>query len=163
MSLQGAPQLRARMEAVAKTGPDISKRWQAETVRLAKLKVQRKTSNTSRSIQPRGTDEVVAASKVAVFLEYGTAPHVITPKAKLALRWAASSSDRRLTGSPRGRYDAAHKPISALAKSVGFIFAKIVHHPGTRPYPFLGPASVEALQKIALKGQVFIDRWNGAA
>ena len=52
-------------------------------------------------------------------LEYGTEPHIIVPKDKKALFWKG-----------------AEHPV------------KKVHHPGTRPYPFLRPAFDENRKKV---------------
>src|SRR5690242_8065209 len=90
-------------------------------VREAKLTVARKTGNLGRSIHVAHADAdsvtVEAAANYAGFVEHGTAPHEITPKAKKALRFAATGAGRRLTGSPR---------VGAAV-----VFAKRVHHPGT--------------------------------
>jgi hypothetical protein len=64
------------------------------------------------------TTEIGAPKPYAIFVEQGTKPHTITAKSGKALRW---------TG-PDG---AVH-----LAKSV--------HHPGTKPHPFMGPAYLKA-------------------
>ena len=46
----------------------------------------------------------------ALHVEFGTAPHIITPKNKQALHWKSGGKD---------------------------VFARLVHHPGTRPQPFI--------------------------
>ena len=48
----------------------------------------------------------------ALYVEFGTAPHIIRPKNAKALHWKSGGND---------------------------IFAKVVHHPGTRPQPFIRP------------------------
>jgi hypothetical protein len=118
-------------------------------VRNQKLLVHRKTGNTGRSIhlnQPVTNGVAVTeAGGAAAFLEFGTRPHIITPKAKKALRFAASPGGARLTGSPR---------IGAAV-----VFARVVHHPGTRPYPFMLPGAVTAVQETGL--DYIIGRWDG--
>jgi len=42
------------------------------------------------------------------------------------------------------------------------VFAKRVHHPGTRPHPFLRPAAEKAVSSEGL-AKVVIGAWNGAA
>ena len=76
-----------------------------------------RTGHTERSIEAstrisgdRVEGEVVSRDKIAMFLMRGTKPHIIVPRRKKALRWADGQK---------------------------FIFAKKVHHPGTRPDPFL--------------------------
>lgn len=46
----------------------------------------------------------------AIYLEFGTAPHIIRPKNAKALHWKSGGND---------------------------VFAKVVHHPGTQPQPFI--------------------------
>jgi len=57
----------------------------------------------------------------AVFVHWGTKPHVIRPKNKKALRWAAGGS---------------------------FIFAKFVNHPGYKGDPFLINAANQAIREF---------------
>ena len=159
-SVQGIPQLQARLRAIDPTKGDatLMKRLALSTVREAKLLVPRKTSNLGRSIHvARVTPKeavVEAGANYAAFVELGTRPHEITPKAKKALRWAATAAGRRLTGSPRK---------AALRGGLGgVVFAKRVHHPGTRPHPYLLPGAVKAVQKTGLAATV-ISQWNGAA
>lgn len=72
----------------------------------------------------------------ASFVEGGTRAHTITVRRADALRWEDN--------------DGVH-------------FARSVHHPGTRPYPFMGPAYLKAervLEReinaaIALAGEMF--------
>jgi hypothetical protein len=59
---------------------------------------------------------VAAHAPYAYFVERGTRPHIIRPRTAQALRW----------------YDSGGGPV----------FASIVHHPGTRPEPYLFPALV---------------------
>lgn len=63
-------------------------------------------------IEQRGLGWAVGwRQKVLTFLEYGTRPHMIYPREKMALYWKG-----------------ALHPV------------KKVHHPGTKPQPFLRPA-----------------------
>lgn len=118
-------------------------------VREQKLLVHRKTGNTGRSIHlasSSATQAVTMAVGAARWLEYGTRPHTITPKAAKALRFAASPGGARLTGAPR--------------KGAAVVFARVVHHPGTRPYPFMVPGAVAGVQQAGV--QPIVDAWNGA-
>jgi hypothetical protein len=143
----------ARLHAIG--GANLPKLLGLATVREAKLLVHRKTGTTGRSIHVASvssTSVTVEAGFGAVFLEEGTKPHMITPKAKLALRWATSSSKGfRLSG----------RPSSAKGNVVGYAFAKIVHHPGTKPYPFLMPGARTAVQKTGANAIVTL--WDSAA
>src|SRR5207249_808057 len=91
---------------------------------------------------------VDASARYAGFVEFGTRPHEITPRVRKALRWAASPAGRRLSGAPR------------VGASV--MFAKRVHHPGTKPHPFLLPAARKAVEKGHLTEQIIV-AWNSAA
>ncbi len=121
------------------------------TVREARLIVRRKTGNLSRSIHVASVTEtnvrVVASANYAGIIEHGSRPHEITPKAAQALRFAASPSGRRLSGAPR--------------KGAAVVFARRVHHPGTKPYPFLLPGAKRAVASSGLR-DVIVNEWNRA-
>lgn len=67
-----------------------------------------------------GKAEIVADASYAPFVEFGTRPHVIKPKNRQSLRWATDE---------------------------GYVFAKLVHHPGSKPYPFFRTAVKEGLEE----------------
>lgn len=145
--LKGYEGLRDRFRALQ--GPAKMKLLGMATVREAKILVHRKTGTTGRSIHlASATAEraTVTASAAAPFLEFGTRPHVITPKAARALRWAASPAGRRLTGSPR--------------KGAAVVFATRVNHPGTKPYPFMVPGARKAIEVTG--ADVVVNVWNEA-
>jgi len=158
--LIGYTGLNARITAVAdpRTRQHVARRWQILTIRGAKIRVPRKTSNLGRTIQPGLlTDEnatVVVTADYAAAVELGTKPHIIRPKPgrvgrngrPAALAWGGA---RRLSGSLRSGASPEH-------------FASFVNHPGTRPHPFLRPAAVEALHEEGLMDEIIIS-WNGAA
>lgn len=56
-----------------------------------------------------------------LYVEFGTPPHIITPVNKKALHWKEGGTD---------------------------VFAKIVHHPGTMPQPFIRPLLERDLPEI---------------
>jgi hypothetical protein len=153
-SLQGYAGLNARLQALE--APTLGKRTMTtlglRTVREAKLLVHRRTGNLGRSIhisEVTPTHAVVLASaRYAGYVEYGTRAHEITPKAKKALRWAASPSGARLSGRPR--------------KGAAVVFATRVHHPGTRPYPFMEPGAKAAVAGAHL-ADIVVFTWNAAA
>ncbi len=58
----------------------------------------------------------------ALFVNFGTRPHVIRPKDKKALRWVAGN---------------------------GFVFAKKVNHPGYRGDAYIVQAATEAVREFA--------------
>ena len=148
-SLQGEEALRARFQRLQKTPEVMMRQLGTLTVREAKLLVPRRTGNLGRTIHVAQTTptsvEVVASASYARPVEFGSRPHEITPRAKKALRFAASASGRRLTGSPR--------------KGAQVVFAKRVHHPGTRPHPYLVPGAKEAVRKAGVN--VVVKLWDG--
>ena len=152
-SIQGLGALNRRMAALqGPLGVKVTRQLGLSTVREAKLLVHRKTGNLGRSIRIQSVTEhsavVVAGARYASYVEFGTRAHEITPRARQALRFAASPAGRRLSGAPR--------------KGAAVVFAKRVHHPGTKPYPFLVPGAKRAIAGSGLK-DVVIDVWNSAA
>lgn len=152
----GAAALNRRLAAVSggQFGIKVMRTLGLATVREAKLlaKPHRKTSNLEHSIHVQSTTEttalVVASAKYAAFVELGTRPHEITPNAAKALRFAATPGGRRLSGAPR--------------KGAAVVFAKRVHHPGTKPYPYLVPGAKRAVKTAGLSDTV-VKLWNDAA
>jgi len=63
-----------------------------------------------------GDTITVEMADYGLYVEFGTAPHIIKPKNKKALHWKSG------TPGSTGRGD---------------VFAKVVHHPGTTPQPFI--------------------------
>jgi len=152
-TIQGLGALEKRMAALqGPLGVKVTRQLGLATVREAKLLVHRKTGNLGRSIRVQSATAtsaiVVAGARYAPFVEFGTRAHEITPRARKALRWAASPAGRRLSGAPR--------------KGAAVVFAKRVHHPGTKPYPFLVPGAKRAVAGAGLK-DVVIDVWNQSA
>jgi len=104
-SVTGTAALERRLHAVGGMHQTkLLQRLGLSVVREAKLLVPRKTGNLGRSIHivsSSPTEVVIAAgAHYAAYVEYGTRSHEITPKAKKALRFAASAAGRRLSGSP---------------------------------------------------------------
>lgn len=158
--LLGYQQLQARLHAIGggQAGTSIMKTLGLSVVREAKLIVPRKTGNLGRSIHLQSASAtqatVVASANYAGFVEYGTRPHTITPRVASVLAWApgaAGGKFRRLTGSTR----------SGVASS-SMIFAKSVHHPGTRANPFLLTGARLAVSRSGL-ANLIVQEWNRAA
>jgi hypothetical protein len=149
VQLIGETALMRRLAALS--GPNAFMNWHKlvgmAAVREQKLLVHRKTGNTGRTIHlatATPTMAITAAGGAAVF-SLGTSPHTITPKAAQALRFAPGGGSR-LSGSPRS---------GALV-----VFAKIVHHPGNKPWPFMLPGAVAGVQQAGI--EPFVQAWNGA-
>lgn len=148
-SLIGYQQLQARFHALTGVGDaSLMKAFGAAAVREQKLLVHRKTGMTGRSIHVASvtpTSVTIEAGFAAPFLEFGTKPHTITPQVARVLAWGGA---RRLSGTLRAGASATH-------------FAMIVHHPGTKPYPFMIPGAKTAIAKTGADAIVAV--WNGAA
>ncbi len=154
-NVQGYTQLQARLHAIQ--GAQLSKLLGLATVREAKLLVHRKTGTTGRSIRMTSvtpTSVTVQAGGAAPFLEYGTRPHEITPKVASVLRFAAKGVGVTLAGRVRSG------EVRRLG-SGAYTFAKRVHHPGTRPYPFLVPGAKRAIGTVGV--DAIVSLWNTAA
>jgi hypothetical protein len=80
-------------------------------------------------------------------VEFGSRPHTIEPRFKSVLSFPASKADARLSGNVR--------------KGGNRVFAKRVHHPGTKAHPFLTPAAEQAVRETGI--DVLIQAWNDAA
>lgn len=145
--LIGQKETQRRLAALENTKP-LLRTVQLRAVKEAKARVHRATGHTARTIMPGDlTDSytIVQASGAAIFLEGGTRPHTIRPRNASVLSWTAG---KRLSG--RSRTAGGRR-----------FFAKVVHHPGTKPYPFLVPGAVAALKSVGI--QPLIDEWNRAA
>jgi hypothetical protein len=98
---------------------------------LAKAMARRRTGALAESIVTRllassqraADGEMIAGEPYASFVEGGTKAHEIRPRNAQALRFFVGG---------------------------GVHFARVVHHPGTRAYPFVGPA-LEKWQRAAIR------------
>ncbi len=105
--------------------------------RSAKRKVRVRTGQTRGSIRAANPERLIGGAQVKVvankstaqYLEMGTRPHEIRPKTKKALFWPG----------------AAH-PV------------KVVHHPGTKSYPFMYPALEENFRNITREVAKGVDK-----
>jgi hypothetical protein len=158
----GYSQLQARFAAIS--GPvatvGLMKALGVAAVREQKLleAKHRKTGITGASIRlgtVTASSVVTEVGGAGAFLEFGTRPHEITPKAAKALAWASGPAGgpfRRLSGAPR-------KGTS----SSNMTFAKRVHHPGTSPSPFMVPGAEAAISKSGASiGTAIVQRWDAA-
>ena len=150
------PQLQARLTAIERAPRDMLRQMAVEGVAEAKRLVPRKTGNLARTIQVgRVTDDsaqIRAGANYAAVVEFGSRAHLIRPRRKRVLMFSRNPGARRLTGSVR---TANRRP------GQGVIFARIVHHPGTRPHPYLVPGLQKAAERVGLGA--IVAAWNGAA
>jgi hypothetical protein len=145
--VEGLRELQARFDALGKN-EIVLKTIQIATIREAKILVHRKTGHLGRSIVPgavhKDSIEIDVRTPYAAAVELGAKPHVIRPKKGKVLAWGGT---RRLSG--------------ALAKgSKPTHFARLVHHPGNKPYPYLLPGARKAVAGIK---DVVVRVWNKAA
>lgn len=159
-SLEGVGALNARIDAVSGTRirGRVGKRWQILTIRNAKIRAPRRTSNLSRTIHEGELSEqsasVVVSANYAAAIELGRRAVEIRPRPgrvgrngrPAALAWGGA---RRLSGSLR----TGASPTN---------FARVVHQPARAPRPFLAPAAREALEDEGIVAE-FVVAWNGAA
>ena len=120
-------------EALDKALPAIARRMQNELMLVAPVS----TGRLKNSIKVKSTTEgiIIAMVDYAKFVEFGTLPHIIKPKSKKALKFEIGKK-ARLEGTKKGK---------------DIVFAKEVHHPGTRPNPFIRNTIQNKLKKIIIE------------
>lgn len=158
MRVTGVPQLEARFRALSSGTANRALMGQLGllAVKEAQALAPRRTGNLTRSIRlgpVTPTSAVVQAGGLASVgyaadVEYGTRPHVIVPRRRKALRFAATAAGARLTGTPRIGADV--------------VFAKRVRHPGTKARSFLRQGAENALRRTGL-ADILVRAWNEAA
>lgn len=111
--------------------PGIARRMQNELV----LKSPVDTGRLRNSIKVISTEDGLLISMVdyGKYVEFGTPPHIITPKEKKALKFKIGTNE---------------------------IFAKKVKHPGTRPNPFIRTTIQTKLKQIIIEELVKAQRHN---
>jgi hypothetical protein len=109
--------------------------------------------------------ELLSPMPYSQFVERGTRPHDIWPKAAHGLKGPLRNGQtRRATG--RGPHEHIVGRGIALRWVSGGVthFAAMVHHPGSRPYPFIGPAYFKAQavleREFELMFGVVANLWN---
>jgi hypothetical protein len=147
--LVGYDALRARLERVGHCDRKLMQMLLSQSEREAKLLAPRRTGNLRRSIgsalEGDTKGKLFARADYAADVEFGTRAHDITPNAKRALRFATGSG-ARLTGSPR--------------VGAGVVFAMRVHHPGTKPHPYLAQGARTAVKSSNLS-EIIVAAWEG--
>lgn len=147
MSVKGATELIARLEAMGKTDATL-KVVQLAGVAEAKKDVHRKTGHLGRSIVPgRVTKKsalIEARTPYAAAEELGRGPVTIRPKSAKVLAWGGAT---RLSG----RQSSGSAPTA---------FAKVVHQPARKGHNRMIPAIRRAAGELL---DVLVKRWNEAA
>ena len=154
--ITGLGALNRRLNAIKDTR-GILRNLQNATTRNAKKLSPVKTGNLRRTIRPgylSGSEAWVNANAAyAAYVEKGTRAHDIRPRNAKALRFPTRGTPVTLAGRVRSSH--ANRPGS-------YAFAKRVHHPGTKPQPFLLPGAKQAAEEGGL-GEYIVSEWNGAA
>lgn len=138
--------------------------------------LERSISGELTGVSPNGAEGIVRATvKYASYVEEGTRPHVIRPKADAGAMGPLNEGQSRLSRKEmtalkrRNRAAGAGyvrgAPVLSWVGEQGRVYARIVHHPGTKAMPFLGPAYfklerviVREVEASAPRAQAAIDR-----
>jgi len=109
-------------EKLKKAMPSIARRVQNELITIAPVD----TGRLKNSIRVVATEKGIKISMVdyAIYVEFGSPPHVIRPKNKKSLKFKSGKKD---------------------------VFAKKVMHPGSRPNPFIRNTIQNKLRDIILE------------
>jgi hypothetical protein len=138
VKLRGGRELRARLAAMERAKRPVTRTWATETARAMRPMVPVKTGALRRSIDVGHTSEeeaTVVANSSAFFVDAGTRPHDIEPR---------------------------RKPSLVFQGKRGTVFARKVHHRGSRAQPFRARAAREGLRRTRIV-DFFIGAWNRAA
>lgn len=160
--IKGIPQLQRRLKAIGDTRGLLHKLQldtTAEAKRIVRAQHPRTSGDLGRSIEPGYITShealVVAHAGYAAYVELGTRPHIIRPRNGQFLRFPAKGVQTTRTGRVRT------SEVRRLGKGA-YTFAREVHHPGTKPEPFLLPGAKKAASDDGMK-DLIIERWNSAA
>jgi len=127
-----------------------------EGVAEAKSRHEFKTGSGELASSIRGHVEVAtrggavgvieATAKHASYVEYGTQPHEIRPKVGEGFKGPMRRGQSR-----RDKYDIGTTRVALRWTTNGTVhFARVVHHPGSRPYAFMGLALQKA-ERVLLR------------
>jgi hypothetical protein len=136
--LRGSKELQARLKAIGQAFKPIGRKWADDTSEAARPKVPVTTGRLRGSFRRRNATAkraTVVGHYTAYFIDAGTKPHVITPKRARGLVFEGRS---------------------------GTVFARKVHHRGTRAQPFRAKAAREGLRETDMAAQL-TKLWNEAA
>ena len=137
MALQGSRQLRARLRAIKKTFKPVGRAWAEDDVKENRARVPVKTGRLQRSFRVRNASQTratVVGHYTANFVDAGTKDH----------------------------HEKAHRRAMSFAIDGQTIFAKKVHHRGSKSQRFKRAAAEAALRKNPMAVEL-IRQWNSAA
>lgn len=131
------------------------------------------TGNLRRSIKADPVSSNVVGAKwmisadmpYAAYVEYGTKAHEIWPKAQHGLKGPVRNNQRR-----RATGKGPHEHIVGRGTALRWVnggvthFAAHVHHPGSKPFAYMGPAYLKAeavlYRDLELIGDKLTGIWN---
>lgn len=88
--------------------------------------------------------EIASVVPYSSYVEAGTEPHEIRPKEGSTFVGPLQQGQSRRKGTDIG----THRTALRWFEGGAVRFARVVHHPGSRPYPFMGPAYLKAQQLL---------------
>lgn len=127
--------------------------------RTAEAHAPRRTGQLANKIQGRvissdgssATGELVSAAKYSSFVADGTRPHEIRPKRGKVLAFVAGGSVSIQSANVATRHS------NGGTASYGMVFARVVHHPGTRPNDFFKFGELAAGLMLEAEMQKVVD------
>jgi hypothetical protein len=99
--------------------------------------------------------EIVAKAKYASYVENGTAPHDIWPKAGEATKGPMRQGQSRRT---KGDIGTDRSALRWQGSDGSTHFARMVHHPGSKEHPFMGQAYNKAARVLVRDVESSIER-----
>lgn len=138
MNLQGASELRNRLEATTRANRGYPRDWGDTYVQVARPQIPQVTGKARASVNlSHATDDgaEIEASSAALWIDTGTGRHGIEP---------------------------SRRDVLVFPKAGRTIFARKVDHPGQRAKPWRERSLLEAVRRNPLAERV-INAWNRAA
>jgi HK97 gp10 family phage protein len=113
-------------EKLGRVMPEIARRIQNELMLVCPVD----TGRLRNSIKVKTYEEgiIIWMAEYGKFVEFGTPPHTINPNSKKALKFKVGKRGNKKE-----------------------IFAKVVHHPGSRPQPFIRNTIQNKLRNIIIE------------
>ncbi|WHH59165.1 HK97-gp10 family putative phage morphogenesis protein [Petroclostridium sp. X23] len=140
---------RAIVKCAQKVERDAKKKCTVDTGRLRSSITHRlKHEDATKPVGEVGTNV-----EYAPHVEFGTSPHEIRPVNAKALAWTAKGQVGQFNkngggGTTHRRYYVKSDGTATFNKEDTRQFAQVVHHPGTKPKPYLYPALNENKEYI---------------
>lgn len=116
-----------------KAMPEIARRVLNEIIITCPVDTGR--LRNSLKVIPTKDGLIIWGVEYLKYVEFGSPPHVIKPKSKKALRFEIGKKER----------------LGKKGRDKNIVFAKIVHHPGNRPNPFIRTMISNKLRKIIIE------------